>query len=187
MASVARWCCCGEELVCFRCSGATPSTLTGTFSGVDLSACGCLFRASSAGRYGKVFWNAGFSNATINTAHTLTQSALEQCRYEKTIDNCILQKEYTSLANCNADIPDRVVVLNLLIFYDLQAYAAEVKSTGNLTLSGVTIFVNNTFTSSPIDCENIAYGPFANQIAACVLNLSNRMQVDAGGDFSVVT
>ena len=69
MPSVARYCCCGcaaSATPCSVCSDYTPQTLVVTLSGVSLcTVCNMGFNSLE--------WAPGYSDATINATHTITQ------------------------------------------------------------------------------------------------------------------
>jgi len=84
--------CCGctdDGADCTHCDDVDPSQYEVTFDSVET----CLPQCEVTAEW---LWASGYSDATINTAHTLTQKAGSNCTWEKVISGAIRYNDTSS-------------------------------------------------------------------------------------------
>jgi hypothetical protein len=136
-------------------------------------------------------WNAGFSNADMNTVHTLTQDPGDPCTYSKTFANAIQEVEHTSLLACQTDVwrfPQGFE--DYTLHFQLDTGFARLITTAGFT-GGTGFATHFLYTASfagfsPSDfCDGTVYGPQVSSNSCGYSDTFSRYQVTSNATSSV--
>lgn len=186
MPSVARYCCCGcvEGSSCVACTDISPAQYKATFSGVSLCA-GCDNSSVGTVSSFKYRWATGFSNASINTTHTLGQTG---CQWFTSLTNAMIVDAWPAAGCVGAPLSSTTVNVDIALDRLLSTWRLFIQIGSGSGAQDKRIFDDTSPEVSAGECATVP--SFSNSPSACfstfTIGITTYTLVGSGGSATVV-